>query len=177
MNISLSLDQASIDKAIENLKGFIVDVQTGVEAGMQLTAEGAREVAHEAYGDKAYEEGPTKDKIIVSTQHDPAGKRRTRTTYFVSAKGKGVGMFEFGAGDMAGDGDPLAKNAPFEVYEGSYSKDNARQYVEKGYWLFKWNNVVWIYKFIHPRRGLYKATKYLRELKYRLDFLRGYKRD
>ena len=181
MNISMTLTPESINAAIEKIKDFVVDMKTGVERGVQHASFGAVETAEKAYGDKAYDYmrgGSDHDKINVWDMPDTRrGAWSSTYTRYVVAHGKGVGVFEFGAGDLADRAHPLAKNAPFPVYPGSYSEINAREYIEWDYWVFQSKDGrKWMYKYIHPRRGLYEATKHVRT-NGRTDFLRGYKRD
>lgn len=82
-----------------------------------------------------------------------------RLGYSIIADGKAVGFLEFGAGFGSDGQHPLAPNAPFEVSKGSYSRENAREFEEKGYWYFGGRR----YTFVIPRRGLYAGSEYIRE--------------
>ena len=73
----------------------------------------------------------------------------------VVADGEAVGFIEFGAGVYTDTGHHFAKNAPFEVKPGSWSKDHAKQFYKYGEWEFGGKK----YIGIHAKRGLYEAYK------------------
>lgn len=75
--------------------------------------------------------------------------------YKLVANGEAVGFLEFGAGVLADTGHHFAKNAPFDVYPGSWSKDHAKQFYMNQEWTYGRVTT----DRVAPRRGLYKAYR------------------
>lgn len=73
----------------------------------------------------------------------------------VVATGRAVMFLEFGAGTETDVGHPYAENAPAPIEPGSYSREHAGMFEELGYWAFGGR----FYKFVAPRRALYKAVR------------------
>jgi hypothetical protein len=70
-----------------------------------------------------------------------------------------VAFLEFGAGLLTDEDHPFADDAPFPVEKGSYSKINAHEYEAWTYWWFNHKK----YTFVAPRRGLFKASEYIKD--------------
>lgn len=78
---------------------------------------------------------------------------RIRNGYKFVANGDAIGFLEFGAGVYTDTGHHFAKNAPFEVKPGSWSKDHAQEFYKYGEWQFGGRT----YQGVHAKRGLYRA--------------------
>lgn len=76
--------------------------------------------------------------------------------YKVTANGEDVFFLEFGAGVAAGfNYDTSVIAPPVDITPGSWSKDHARQFTEKGHWYYGGRK----YDMVTPRMGMYSAIK------------------
>ena len=71
----------------------------------------------------------------------------------ITAEGDGVVFIEFGAGKTTTENEFGEAEFPFDISEGSYSRENANMYASLGYWLFGGRR----YEYIWPRRGMMNA--------------------
>ena len=93
----------------------------------------------------------------VKVTAKPIGKKKNG--YKIIANGKDVCFLEFGAGVTTDTTHPFAKNVSFDVYPASWSIDHAKQFVRKGYWMYRGEK----YDAITPMRGMYHAYKAILE--------------
>ena len=150
-------DPASIQRAMTKLKNYINNIEPNFSDSLELVGQGAAEFAKPYFIN--YERRTEEDAVLgveLDRFDDVPG-------FAVTAVGKGVGFLEFGAGLTADPGHPLAHNAPFPVGMWEYSKNNARQGAEHGYWY--WGGKKWTYKPVSPMkpRGLYETTNWIRD--------------
>ena len=150
MKIRANLTEASIQKAIDQLKKYRSNFYRAFLAAVEDLCNIAAEECQKAYGDPDI----TMEVIPTATKLD-AGVAR----FEIVANGDQVGFLEFGAGDLADASHPFAGNAPFEVRPGSWSEDNAQKYSTYGYWWYRKEK----YYFITPRRGLFVASEYIKD--------------
>ena len=77
----------------------------------------------------------------------------------IRADGQEVCFLEFGAGATTNPFHPMAKNftqeTGYEVRKGSYSEQHARQFSEKGFWVWEGEK----YTHIMPRAGLWRGEQ------------------
>ena len=141
MKISISLSEASIERAINRLEKMRDNLQQGLEETVEILAMEGGNVAQAAYGDMATAAGFSNgtEGAIIST-------------------GENNLIAEFGAGD--GVIPVKFKNEPTTpVYAGSYSEQNAQQYSRWGFWYFGGE----VYTEIPARHGLLDAKRYVIE--------------
>lgn len=142
MNITIDLSTASVQNAIKMLNDAKDNIEYGVEQTLDILAKNGTMIAREAYGSMAnVDYDSDKEMAIIMTSGDANI------------------IAEFGAGDatIPGVGFENAPDTP--VYPGSYSEENAKMYVELGYWRFGGR----IYREVKPRMGLVKAKTYIIE--------------
>ena len=80
--------------------------------------------------------------------------------YLITARGKDVCFYEFGAGFGAEGANGLASEMPFGVYPGSWSEKDKRQFVSKGYWFSPQGHY---YKLIPSTRAMFKAAELIKQ--------------
>lgn len=184
--ITMTLDPNSIEAAIQKLKAYKKKLNTNLENVVSKLAVDGTRVAKSLYSSVtatvAREDDPTnvininldftQDEYRHIDVTQEAESKRNKLTRYVVARGSGVGFAEFGAGAFSDYNAPFAKNAPFPVYGGSWSEQDARMYSRYGKWYF--NTLT--YYGIAPARGLYEAYKEMSGLAYpylRYEFMRG----
>ena len=141
MKISISLSEASIERAINRLEKMRDNLQQGLEETVEILANEGGNVAQAAYGDMA-----------------KAGGFANGTEGSIISTGENNLIAEFGAGD--GVIPVKFKNEPTTpVYAGSYSEQNAQQYSRWGFWYFGGE----VYTEIPARHGLLDAKRYVIE--------------
>lgn len=149
-------DPASVKRAMNLLNTYKDNIEQNFADVLEMLGKGAQNFAKPFFIN--YERRTEEDAVLgvdLDVFSDKPG-------FAITAVGKGVGFLEFGAGLTADPGHPFAKNAPFPVGTWTYSKDNARQGYENGYWY--WGGKKWYYKPVHPMkpRGLYTTTCWIR---------------
>lgn len=139
--IQIRLTPESIQKAINELQAERNRIPVKLrEIGNRLAQEGAA-VARSIYG----------SSVSVSVEETSSG-------FKIVASGRPVAFFEFGAGIYTDPTHPLAGEAAKEglyVYDGSYSEEHARQYVEWNYWYFGGMKI----EGVQPRYALWSADQ------------------
>lgn len=184
--ITMTLNPNSIGEAINKLKAYNRKVERNAETAVAALATDGVKVAKSLYSNVtaavAREDDP--DNVIninlnftqdeyrhIDVRHEVGGKREKNVQYII-ASGSGVGFAEFGAGAFSDYNHPFAAEAPFPVYAGSWSDQDARMYSRYGKWYF--NTLV--YYGIAPARGLYEAQKEMARLAtpyIKMEFMRG----
>lgn len=125
-----------ISNAIRKLESYRNElIRKNEELVRRLTEEGA-EVADFRYGGS------------VKVDHDTQGNHGT-----ITANGEQVVFMEFGAGLTTLDNEFSEAEFPFEISEGSYSRENAHMYENLGFWIFG-NR---LYRNVEPRQGMMTA--------------------
>ena len=140
IEVSLDINEADLKRKLQRIAEGEVMKFMRKKSNLfikRLTEEVGKPAAEGAYGVGA---------VQVWIEQIPRGWK-------LVANGDAVGFLEFGAGTQADTGHHFAKNAPFEVKPGSWSKDHSKQFYKYGEW--KFGGVT--YRYIQPRRGLYKA--------------------
>ena len=135
------LDVTSIIRAQRELHAEMEDFDKKVEEFIQRLAEIGQRAAQGAYG----------SAISVTTQ-------KTADGVALIASGEAVVFFEFGAGSRVDTGNRFAKDMPFEVSSGSWSRsdEGSGQFAAKGEWEFPpGSGMIW--EYIQPRNGMEKA--------------------
>ena len=141
MKISISLSEASIERAINRLEKMRENLEQGLEQTVDILASEGGEVAQAAYGDMA-----------------TAGGYGHGTEGFILSTGENNLSAEFGAGDgVIPVKFTIEPTTP--VYAGSYSEENAQQYSRWGFWYFGGE----VYTEIPARHGLLDAKRYVIE--------------
>lgn len=121
--INVSLDTASINAAVQELRDYAKWIETKADAlAKRLAAYGLRQV-RVGYNAAVYEQ----DKHI-----EVSVESRGENTYAVVANGRDVLFLEFGAGVRYGDGHPL--NGDFGMGPGTYPGQT--HVPEPGYWWY-----------------------------------------
>lgn len=155
MKLSMTLDQASINRAITRLEAYRNDgLQKKIDRTMGDIISRLIQAATDAY---------------ASTQVMLSSERISNNVWIVTASSDGsslVAFLEFGTGFKTDTSHPYADDVPFAVYEGSWSEQHAGTYqkwVESGKDPDK-------YPYNHlPRRGLYKGMQAAREYIHRMS--------
>ena len=142
MKIKIDLRSAgSIQQAIDLLEKKRKALPKQIkELGRRVAEEGAA-VARPIYGN-------TVEVSVVETDKG----------YKIVAAGRDVAFFEFGAGIYTDPGHALAGNAAqagLYVYDGAYSEEHAKQYVNWGYWIFGGKKIYGV----QPRYALWSADQ------------------
>ena len=139
------LSTASIDRLIQQIEGYRdVVLQPALMSGMETIAANATKEAQTSFGS------------AVSVTYAP---QEPSMAYTITGTGKAVGFLEFGAGIWTEENHELAANAPFPVYEWSYSElSGSGEGYAKGYWHFGGR----VFYGIQPRRGLYNASSFVK---------------
>lgn len=138
------LDPSSI-KALQNqLKFYQDNIEPKMQSALEILANAAAEMCQSYFG----------RSVNVEYELDDEEPRAV-----ITASGKAVGFLEFGAGKATDTSHEFAGNAPFDVYPGSYSEQNARMFVEHGFWIFGGRR----YEFVLPKRGLYKTSNWIKD--------------
>lgn len=140
--IEMRLNQTDIGKAIKYLERYRNRLPKKIdELEWRMATEGAQ-VAQRIYG-----------RAVTVTV------RREKDGVSVLASGKAVVFLEFGAGFGTDPMHPLSQElyeqSGVEVYEGTYSDSNARQFVTLDKWFFGGN---W-YTAVQPRYAMWEADK------------------
>lgn len=136
-DIAIDLSEQSIARAIQELKAYQLAFPAKITRAWAILCEGARDYCQSLYG----------AEVVVTGESSADG-------FIITATGRGVGFLEFGAGTMTDTEHPLAENAPFDVYPGSYSETNKRLFELYGYWVFGGR----IYTYVMPQRCLYQTS-------------------
>ena len=142
--LNVQLNSQSIQSAINALKARQRSLQIQFAGILESLAMLARDVAQDHFGS------------AVMVDYYP---KEPSLEYTITANGRAVGFFEFGAGTMVNETHPLKDNAPFPVYPGSYSEQNAHEFELQGFWTLGGVR----YSFVFPRRGLYYASEAIKE--------------
>ena len=134
-------DITSIIEAQRRLHGALEDFDEKVDEFIQRLAEIGQRAAQGAYGNAVdVELTPTDGGVILS------------------ASGKAVVFFEFGAGTRVSTGNRFAGKMPFEVSSGSYSRspEGSGEFAAKGKWEFPPGSGI-MHEYVEPRNGMEKA--------------------
>ena len=173
--ITLSLnDLDSIKDAIQKLKDYKAKIEENMETVAESLAGEGTKVAKRLYSNVhatvSTEDDPqtirsirmdfTKDAYRHIDVYQEAESENAKNIRYVVGNGEGVGFAEFGAGAYSDYAHPYAPDAPFPVYAGSWSEQDAQEYLHYGKWWFA--NLV--YYGIEPARGLYEAQKTMAQM-------------
>ena len=144
MNINISLDTVSIEKAIHRINALKDDFKDGVADIVELLANDGAEVAQAAYGD-----------WNVRTLVDKVSETRAEIT----VSGEMPLIAEFGAGQATMP--VMFENDPgTPVYEGSYSElEGSQEYYKYGSWHFAGK----YFTEVPARHGLLDAKMFIIE--------------
>lgn len=140
-------DSASIQAVINELSSYRLVMETKFNRAISGLVNEAVQRAQTIFG----------ESVTVGEEQVPSGENAI--VYTIYAEGRAVGFLEFGAGDLVAMDHPFKGEAPFRVYPGSYSDQNAQQYSRWGFWIFGGKT----YSYVRPRRGLYEADKLIRD--------------
>ena len=142
MIINLEVSQNALESVASLLETVIENINSGVNETVEImTNEGAMK-AESAYGGMA----------TVSTS------RPNETTGVIEASGDAAIIAEFGAGEMTIEENPFEYPPSVPVYRWSYSELVGTQ---EGYATGKWHFGGKEYRYVKPRRGLYKAKQHI----------------
>jgi len=144
VKIYMTLSQDSIETAISDLELFkeFLDYRL-CKVAEDLTNKGAEE-AQNAYGDFG----------VIATPMSAENEGN------IVVYGDQPLIAEFGAGDATVDPSDYFEHVPeTDVFPGSYSRENARQYWDWGSWVFGGQR----YTEVPPHLGLYKAKEWIKE--------------
>lgn len=187
--ITMTLDPNSIGAAINKLKAYEKKIDSNLKTVVEQLADDGVRVATPLYENvHATVTPPDSPGVVVSVplnfirgeyrdvsvtqEAEGSGKSTNKLIRYVVARGSGVGFAEFGAGAFSDYNAPLAKNAPFPVYAGSWSDQDKQLYSRYGKW---WYNS-FTYYGIEPSRGLYEAYKEMSRYastRVKYQFMRG----
>jgi len=144
VNINISLDTVSIEKAIHRINALKDDFKDGVADIVELLANDGAEVAQAAYGD-----------WNVRTLVDKVSETRAEIT----VSGEMPLIAEFGAGQATMP--VMFENDPgTPVYEGSYSElEGSQEYYKYGSWHFAGK----YFTEVPARHGLLDAKMFIIE--------------
>lgn len=140
--IQISLSADSVANAIKELQARKQAVEELTKQLAKELAEIGKEVSQELYG----------KGIKVSVKPIDNG-------FSIDANGRAVCFLEFGAGVRTNNSHPFANEMPFEVSQGSWSRENAQQFVTQGYWIFGSRK----YTYVTPTNAMYNASKMISE--------------
>lgn len=141
MKIDIKLSDESIRNAIRQLRLAQDHLRWGLQDTVEILAKNGADIANQAYGSMAgaVDYSPEEGVAIIATN------------------GKANIIAEFGAGDATEIPTGFENMPDTPVYPGSYSEENARMYVDKGYWVFGGE----VYTQVEPRHGLMSAKAYI----------------
>ena len=148
--LTIDLSSRSIRRAIDFMEEYSVALYTDLLKGFDKLAQNAADVCQTIYG----------QSVKVEAVNVASGEN---IIYEIRASGRAVGFLEFGAGSTTDESHPFASEAPFEVYDGSYSEENDGEYARTkavygyGYWHFGGR----VYYYRLPRRGLFYASEHM----------------
>ena len=145
MKLSINVMSAeSVQRAIDAVHQKQVDLQSvKLKELIRKVAELGALTARSIYG----------PEVTVTVEEENNGYRQR-----IVAEGRPVAFFEFGAGIYTDPGHAFAGNAASQglyVYDGSYSEEHARQYVNWGYWIFGGKKIYGV----QPRYALWSAEQ------------------
>jgi len=143
----LSVD--GIDALISKIRQYQGTFYNDFLAAVRQICDDAAEIAQDAFGMAVKVEVES-----IATKNDQYIAR-----FAIVGSNKAVAFLEFGAGLLTDEDHPFADDAPFPVEKGSYSKINAHEYEAWTYWWFNHKK----YTFVAPRRGLFKASEYIKD--------------
>lgn len=178
--ITMTLDPNSIKAAIDKLKAYDKKMKSNLATAVEALAGDGVRVAEPLYENvqalvtRENEPGVVRPiplnflqgqyrNVRVTQEIEGSGNSNSKLNKmirYVVARGSGVGFAEFGAGVTSDYNAPFAKNAPFPVYDGSWSEQDKQQYTRYGKWWFS----SLTYYGIVPSRALYEAYKEMSRL-------------
>ena len=153
--ISMSLDSASIEKAVRKLEEYRdKGLQRNIDRTINDVVDRLIQTATEAY---------------ASSHVMLASEKVSENVWVVTASSEGtsiVAFLEFGTGFKTDATHPYADDVPFAVYEGSWSEQHAGTYQK---WVASGKDPD-KYPYNHlPRRGLYLGMQAAREYIHRMS--------
>lgn len=150
MNISISLSEGSVNKAIRKLTSYREEkLQHLTEEVVSMLAEEGADTARAAYGRWGVE---------VTTEDGHATEELTAKSV-INVDGDMPLIAEFGAGDATLTPSSMFENEPdTEVFAGSYSLlEGSGEYWENGEWHWRGKP----FTEVPARHGLYNAKQYI----------------
>lgn len=156
--INVKLDEHEILDTATRLAAFrkVLFSQCMYRA-MDRLANGAAEIVRQAYESSYYVPGENyTPSVRVTTNVDRKG-----FSFTVTANGEQVGFLEFGAGAMTAETHPLADQAPFPVFMGSWSNspEGAGTWLK---WLMAGKDPMEYPYNREPRFGFYTASEWVK---------------
>ena len=155
MTIDISITQDSVNDAISQIKDMLETLKFKAGELVDTLASQGADIAQEAFGSMA----------------KATSRKDDETTAVIQLTGKAPGIAEFGAGYATMEWHPFAKNVPYPVEVGSYSRERlmsgtggmfAKTDADNpgnGFWIFGEES----YDRVQPRRGLLDASDWIVE--------------
>ncbi len=143
IKIRVPLTESGIDDALSQLEQYKRDFPNKCEKFIEELALVGQRVAAGAFAKGALEDA-TDATVTVE---------KTAGGWTIHAIGKDVVFIEFGAGVLTDLMHPMADRLTVNVYPGSWSEEDKKMFVNKGYWYYNGK----ITDHITPRRGMVEA--------------------